>query len=66
MQGITNYDKWKFRRCIETIRRYGCTDLNNMNKDTCKICTFNIDYLKWDNLHIKLTLAGDPYNTFNK
>ena len=48
---ISDYERWKFRRCIETIRRYACTDSNNK----CEMCDFDIELLKWDTLHIKFT-----------
>ena len=36
---ITDYDRWKFRRCIETIRKNQCLD-------DCDVCKFNIEISK--------------------
>lgn len=57
---ITDYDKWKFRRCIETLNRYGCKGTGIKNNDKCPKCKFNISEDKWDYLHIKLMLNNDP------
>lgn len=58
---ITDYDKWKFRRCLETMNRYGCIDTDNGSEsDRCKQCGFDIDNNKWGYLHIRLTCDGNP------
>ena len=53
----TSYDKWKFRRCIETLDRYGCEseDIDFENVGKCKKCPYNINIDMWVDLHNKLT-----------
>lgn len=43
---ISDYERWKFRRCIETINRY-----NKCYESNCKKCMFNISEDAWDYLH---------------
>lgn len=54
---ITNYDKWKFRRCIETLDRYGCEseDIDFFeNVVKCEKCSYNINIDMWIDLHNKV------------
>ena len=49
---ITNYDKWKFRRCIESLNRYGCSNsYEGFKGEDCIKCKFNIPDDMWDLLH---------------
>jgi hypothetical protein len=48
---ITIFDKWKFRRCIETLTRYGCFVTCDNWGNKCKKCSFNIQDNKWLYLH---------------
>ena len=45
---ITNHDKWKFRRCIETLFRY---DNEACDGSGCKKCEFYINSVMWNRLN---------------
>ena len=62
---ITNYDKWKFRRCIETLNRYGCFNSYEGNEgENCRKCKFNIDNDMWDYLHCRTMRLEDSAQWF--
>ena len=43
---VTKYDRWKYRRCIETIRKNQCLI-------DCDECTFDIEVWKY------ISIAGE-------
>lgn len=46
---ISNYEEWKFRRCLETLDRYGCkNDWDQHIIDKCQKCSYNIDTDLWE------------------
>jgi hypothetical protein len=57
MQEITDYDRWKFRRCIETLERYGCGTTFEVNEyNPCPKCKFNLTVDEWNYLHRKMII----------
>lgn len=52
---ITDYDRWKFRKCLETLDRYGCANIDTRSEsDICKKCRYYIEDKKWGHLLIRL------------
>lgn len=62
---ISDYERWKFRRCIETLDRYGCSNsYEGSEGDECKKCKFNIINDMWDFLHCEMMRLEEPDHFF--
>jgi len=47
---ISNLDRWKFRRCVESIERYGCSSWEEGMSVKCDTCTYDIPTDEWETL----------------
>lgn len=56
---ISDYEKWKFRRCIETLDRYGCANEKG-DCDKCSQCVFNVTEDVWSVLHCEMMRLEEP------
>lgn len=63
MSGINDYERWKFRRCIETLDRYGCANEKG-DCDNCPYCDFNVAEDVWTMLHCELMRIEDSNQYF--